>query len=361
MAAEGRQMCMRLKQFLALATMVVHLVVATSYQFENSPVMTQPDCSEGGQMPFPKPVLTSDFYSHSCPEATTLISNYIQKLVKNDSSLPAAFIRLHFHDCFVRGCDASVLLHSIPGNESELEGLPNKNSLRGLHLVGQLKAELEEICPGIVSCADLITLMARDSLQAIGGPSYRVLLGRRDGLISLKAETNSLPSPFQNYSGLLQSFSSLGFDSKEMAVLSGAHSIGFSHCRFIAGRLYNFSGQVGAFDPTLDSEYAHQMRKRCPPDQNDVLFAMDPSGTQPGITFDSSYFRNLIQNRGAFTSDSTLMSTPEGQAYVIEMASPQKAVFFEAFGKAMEKMGELGVLTGAEGEIRKRCRVRNGF
>lgn len=112
MAEEGRRMCMRPVQLLALATMAVHLVVASSYQIENSPVITQAECSDGGRFTFPKPMLTADFYNHSCPEATTQISNYIKKLVKNDSSLPAAFIRLQFHDCFVR-VSSDTPLHNI--------------------------------------------------------------------------------------------------------------------------------------------------------------------------------------------------------------------------------------------------------
>lgn len=62
-----------------------------------------------------------------------------------------------------QGCDASVLLD---GPKSEKVASPNF-SLRGFEVVDAAKAELEQQCPGIVSCADLLAFAARDSIELV--------------------------------------------------------------------------------------------------------------------------------------------------------------------------------------------------
>ncbi|KAM0917607.1 hypothetical protein ACQ4PT_009112 [Festuca glaucescens] len=68
------------------------------------------------------------------------------------------------------GCDASVLLDSTStaGNTAERDAKPNK-SLRGFGSVERVKAKLEAACPGVVSCADVLTLMARDAVVLARG------------------------------------------------------------------------------------------------------------------------------------------------------------------------------------------------
>ncbi|KAL9689341.1 hypothetical protein QQ045_009725 [Rhodiola kirilowii] len=72
---------------------------------------------------------------------------------------------MHFHDCFVRGCDASVLLNGTSGNQAERDATPNL-TLRGFAFIDSVKSLLEAACPGVVSCADVITLVARDAILA---------------------------------------------------------------------------------------------------------------------------------------------------------------------------------------------------
>ena len=46
--------------------------------------------------------LRKKFYKESCPEAEDIVKNIIWKHVSTNSVLPAKFLRMHFHDCFVR-------------------------------------------------------------------------------------------------------------------------------------------------------------------------------------------------------------------------------------------------------------------
>jgi peroxidase len=54
--------------------------------------------------------------------------------------------------------------------------------------VDRVKAKLEAACPNTVSCADVLTLMARDAVVLAKGPFWPVALGRRDGSVSRATE-----------------------------------------------------------------------------------------------------------------------------------------------------------------------------
>ncbi|KAL1818094.1 hypothetical protein ACET3Z_020668 [Daucus carota] len=303
--------------------------------------------------------LQMGFYSKSCPKAEKIVQDYVNKHIPNAPSLPAALIRLHFHDCFVRGCDASILLNSTSstGNQTEKFAIPNQ-TVRGFGFIDGVKSLLEKECPGIVSCADIITLVARDSIVATGGPSWKVPTGRRDGLISNGTETlGPIPAPTSNLSTLQTDFSRQGLDLKDLVVLSGAHTVGFGHCSSFSARLYNFNG-TGNPDPSFDSEYVANLKARKCKSANDTTtrVEMDPGSVR---TFDLSYYSLLLKRRGLFQSDAALTTSSTTKALITQLLQGSIENFYAEFAKSMEKMGQIGVLTGSSGEVRKNCAFVN--
>ncbi|KAL9681563.1 hypothetical protein QQ045_013348 [Rhodiola kirilowii] len=104
---------------------------------------------------------------HGTPIFT--IRTSIRAAISRERRMAASLLRLHFHDCFVKGCDASILLDDSPTVVSEKNAAPNKGSARGYEVVESAKSALEKICPGVVSCADILTVAARDASVYVSG------------------------------------------------------------------------------------------------------------------------------------------------------------------------------------------------
>jgi peroxidase len=302
--------------------------------------------------------LQFNFYANNCPKAEKIVYDYVNQHIHNAPSLAATFIRMHFHDCFVRGCDASVLLNDTSGNQNaERDAVPNL-TLRGYDFMDNVKSLLEAECPGIVSCADVIALVARDSIVATGGPFWKVPTGRRDGTISNKTEAlNNIPAPTDNFTVLQTRFSNVGLDLKDLVLLSGAHTIGVAHCNFFSSRLYNFTG-VGDQDPALDSEYAANLKAdKCRSlADNTTLVEMDPGSRK---TFDLDYYRLVLKRRGLFQSDSALTTNSVTLSYINQILQGSLQSFFNEFALSMEKLGRVNIKLGTNGQIRKQCAFVN--
>ncbi|KAG6534386.1 peroxidase 5-like [Zingiber officinale] len=295
------------------------------------------------------------FYSDSCPKAEDIVKEELDKAFKANAGIGADFLRLHFHDCFVRGCEASILVDSTKGNIAEKDAPPNETfEDEVFDGIDSIKKRLEAACKRTVSCADIIAFAARDSIVHYGGKYYSVPSGRKDGRKSIAKETVDLPPPTFNLTQLTTLFYSKGLNRDDLVTLSGAHTIGVAHCPAFADRLYNYSGTLKG-DPSLDSGYAKKLKRECPPGNTVTEVDMDP---QSPLTFDSSFYKAVTTHRGLFTSDQSLMSTDETSNKVSQYAKNPN-LFKKKFAASMVKMGKIGVLTGKQGTVRANCRVIN--
>ncbi|QCD97529.1 peroxidase A2-like [Vigna unguiculata] len=304
--------------------------------------------------------LSSTFYSTTCPNVSSIVRSVIQQALQSDTRIAASLTRLHFHDCFVNGCDGSLLLDQ-GGNItlSEKNAVPNNNSARGFNVVDNIKTSLENSCPGVVSCADILALAAEASVSLGGGPSWTVLLGRRDGLIANQSGANtSIPAPTESLANVTAKFAAVGLNITDLVALSGAHTFGRAQCRFFNQRLFNFSG-TGNPDPTLNSSYLATLQQNCPQNgSGNTLNNLDPSSPD---TFDNNYFQNLLNNQGLLQTDQELFST-SGSATIsiVNTFANNQTAFFQAFAQSMINMGNISPLTGSQGEIRSDCKKVNG-
>lgn len=289
-------------------------------------------------------------YSKSCPRALTIIKAAVYKAILKEHRIGASLLRLHFHDCFVNGCDASVLLDDSESFTGEKTAVPNINSLRGFDIIDSIKSELETFCPAAVSCADILAVAARDSVVALGGPNWAVELGRRDSTTaSLDAANSGIPSPFLDVADLISAFSNKGFSPKDLVALSGAHTIGQAKCSAFRSRIYNESDIYASFATSLKS--------RCPLNGSDD--ALSPLDASSPLSFDTAYFRNLVSNRGLLHSDQQLFTAAASTDSIVTAYTNNPPAFFADFATAMIKMGGLSPLTGTNGQIRTKCRKIN--
>ncbi|KAL0402701.1 UNVERIFIED_CONTAM: Peroxidase 2 [Sesamum latifolium] len=297
-------MTSKISKFAAVLVLLLSLICSSATAKSKS--------SSGGKTQ----KLKVGYYTKTCPYAEIIVRQAVEKAVSKNPGIAAGLIRMHFHDCFVRGCDASVLLD---GPNTEKQSIPNQGSLRGFEVIDAAKAELELRCPGIVSCADILAFAARDSSCKLGNINYDVPSGRRDGNV--------------------------------------AHSIGLSHCSSFASRLYPTQ------DPTLDPSYAAFLKTICPPPVANATAAptVNPTVNLDSITptrLDNKYYVGLKANRGLLTSDQVLLSSPLTAKTVVYNAKYGN-VWAKKFAAAMVRMGNIEVLTGKQGEIRRNCRVVN--
>ncbi|GLJ21161.1 hypothetical protein SUGI_0387110 [Cryptomeria japonica] len=302
------------------------------------------------------------FYKQICPSAERLVQLRVQKKFQTDNTIVPALLRMHFHDCFVRGCDASLLIDSTSGNAAEKEAGPNQ-TVRGYEFIDEIKKVLEAVCPNKVSCTDIIALATRDAVALAGGPRYDVPTGRRDGSVSRVADANSLPDPTDSAIQSSAAFALKGLSVLDLVTLLGAHTVGITHCSFFNDRLYNFQG-TGKADPTMNPTLVTKLKNTCPDPATSTSDDDPPVNLDQGTpsVFDDSFFKQIVSRRGILQIDQELFEDSTTTAIVRSYAGSQfgsqpSLNFSQQFAQSMVKMGNLGVLTGTQGTIRKNCRV----
>ncbi|XP_077224802.1 peroxidase 43-like [Tasmannia lanceolata] len=296
------------------------------------------------------------FYSSTCPNAESIISSVVREAVLSDPTIAAALLRLQFHDCFVQGCDGSVLINK-PNAE---RGAFGHQGLRGFEVIERAKAQLESECRGVVSCADIIALSARDSIVLSNGPDYQVETGRRDGRRSNVSDADNMPDVSDSVQLLKDKFREKGLTDKDLVVLSGAHTIGTTACFFMNNRLYNFVPGGGS-DPTISPQFLPELKSTCPQNGNvNIRLGLDRGSDQ---TFDTQILRNIRDGFAVLESDAKLYDD-DSTKHVINsyfgFLSSIFGPFFESdFISSIVKMGQIGVKTGSQGEIRRVCSAFN--
>ncbi|CAN6168980.1 unnamed protein product [Urochloa humidicola] len=291
------------------------------------------------------------YNSNSCPNAEDIVRKVVKDAVDKEPGMGAGLIRLFFHDCFVRGCDASVLLVNSSGSSADAEmfGPPNKESLRGFGVIDDAKSALEQACPNTVSCADIVAFAARDASSVLsnGRVNFAMPAGRLDGRVSLAAETSDfLPGPFSDLDTLKSRFAAKGLDTNDMVTLSGAHTVGHARCMFVN------TGRAG-----MNATLAGELSQECGSGGGNSTVNQD---YKTPYVLDSQYFQNVKDKAVLFDSDAALSST-ETAALVDTYAADVGNRWEADFAAAMVKMGNIEVKTspGADAEIRKKCSIYN--
>ncbi|KAB5521678.1 hypothetical protein DKX38_025997 [Salix brachista] len=271
-------------------------------------------------LPYDLHNFSSNFYDSTCPNALTTIRTAIRRAVSSERRMAASLIRLHFHDCFVqtaRNFHSSITIQS-----------------------------------GVVSCADIAAVAARDASLAVGGPSWTVRLGRRDSTKASRSLADSnIPKATNSFSELIDMFSRKGLSERDMVALSGSHSIGQARCVTFRARIHDNSSDI-------DAGFASTRRRSCPSTSGNGNNNLAPLDLVTPNSLDNNYFRNLIQRRGLLQSDQVLFSGQSTDSIVTEY-SRNPSLFSSDFAAAMLRMGDVEPLTGSQGEIRRVCSVVN--
>ncbi|KAF7815785.1 peroxidase 28-like [Senna tora] len=296
--------------------------------------------------------LVEGFYRNTCPNAEHIVANQVAEIVKTNPGAIAALIRLQFHDCFVGGCDASILLDSVAsGDKVEKLSLTNGQLLKGADLIDDIKSKLEEECPGVVSCADTLAFAAAESMTLGGLPPQPKLGGRRDGLSSLATNSeDNLPFPNWSVDQMLKLFQKKGFNAEDMVVLNGAHSVGSAHCDIFSNRLYNFRN-TGRSDPALGLGIVDELKKICKAPgtveaRDNPIVNFDETPT----VLDNLLFKDMVEKKRVLLATDQAMANDKRTAIFVKSLAEDPNLFPMKFGEVMSRMSSLGVLTGKQGE-----------
>ncbi|CAN6251671.1 unnamed protein product [Urochloa humidicola] len=341
---------MKLNAALLPALVATLLIVATQ------------SAAGGGQQ------LTVGYYNaKKCGGVEPIVRDEVYKALNADRSKGAALVRLFFHDCWVKGCDGSVLLDASPKNPYPEKVASSNLGLRGFDVIDRIKSRLESVYPGVVSCADILAFAARDATRYLsdGHIDYAVPSGRRDGIIShAKDADDTLPGSTFSFSDLKKNFAKKSFDVEELVVLSGAHSIGSAHYASFKDRLGAPAGEIDARYQAALRNAARDKSRLVANDIRDESYAFKKDAGYPAITaavgrdyLNNTYYHNALDNRVLFKSDWALRTDGFALGKLKEYRDKPKE-WDSDFADAMVKLSKL-LGEGKDSEIRKKCSAVN--
>lgn len=255
-----------------------------------------------------------------------------------------------------------MLLDSTPTGEPVEKVSPaNGINVKVYYVIDEIKAQIERECPQTVSCADILAYATRESVFLSGLPYYPIQAGRRDGFTSRASNIiGNIPFPTMSVDAMIEVYARKGLTLEDLVVLAGAHSIGNIHCKMFDYRLY--LNLTDTKVPPMATSHAAYLKTKCPSpnlgtseERDKAIVQFDPCSP---FRLDNTFYMNLLRGRGLLQSDQVLVSDRRTRRIVRDMAfNPE--VWSWKFVQAMIKMGNVDVLTGNEGEIRRNCRIFN--
>ncbi|KAK9063776.1 hypothetical protein SSX86_017648 [Deinandra increscens subsp. villosa] len=307
------------------------------------------------------PPLSLDHYKSSCPNAEAIVRKEMECTVQSDLRNAALILRLHFHDCFVQGCDGSVLLDDTVTLQGEKKAPINFNALKGFEIIDRIKGKLESECPGIVSCADLLSYAARDATVLVGGPYWDVPVGRKDSKTASFSQVESnIPDANDGLLSIIAKFTYQSLSVTDMVALSGAHTIGMARCTNYRARIYGDYKKTATMSSIAEPNLK-TLKSTCPAagggDDNEA----EMDNISPNV-FDNAYYHILLRGEGLLNSDQELYSSVLGveTSKLVKKYAEDQMAFFEQFSESMVKLGNLtNSESYVDGEVRKNCRFIN--
>ena len=130
-----------------------------------------------------------------------------------------------------------------------------------------------------------------------------------------------------------------------------------THCKFVQNRLYNFQN-TGRTDKNMNPTLAQYLKRKCPNDTNSQALIPLNSKAKNVNLMNNSFYKEILEGRGILQIDQEIAFDSVTSGIVKELAKDNDA-FLVKFGDAMVKLGDIDVLTGNQGEIRRSCRAFN--
>jgi peroxidase len=185
----------------------------------------------------------------------------------------------------------------------------------------------------------------------LGGPSWALPLGRRDATFPNSTGAGAdLPGPDSDLDGLVAGFAAKGLTSRDLAALSGAHTVGMARCASFRTRVY--------CDDNVSPAFAAQQRQVCPVPAAGGDDAVAPLDSLTPDEFDNGYYRSLMAGAGLLHSDQELFNNGALDS-LVRLYGTNAAAFSSDFAASMVRLGNISPLTGSAGEIRFNCRTVN--
>lgn len=68
----------------------------------------------------PGNALSLNYYDKTCPIAESIVTNTVKTATSKDKTVPAALLRMHFHDCFIRVLKSILCIYFFFGTRRVL-------------------------------------------------------------------------------------------------------------------------------------------------------------------------------------------------------------------------------------------------